>query len=189
MKADYLKLASFVAYLASWVLFLIGGIVLSIPWVERSMRPRAEPARRDAHALSGLVLQVAAAIVTTLLIPKGRLAVGSAGQVVVLILAPASALLFCLTAGIARSADPDELVTRGPYAAIRHPLYLSIYGMLVSTTLLMASPLAFAVSSVLYLAGTELRIAAEERGLEEKFGQAWRAYRDRVRVRYLPMVR
>ena len=189
MKADYLKLAAYVAYLGSWILFLIGGIVLSIPLLERAMQPRREARPRDPRGIAGLALQFAAAVAATLMIPKGPLPVGAAGQALVLVLAPASALLFCLTVGIARRADPEELVMHGPYSVVRHPLYLSIYGMLAATTLLMASPLAFIAATALYISGTELRVAAEERELEERFSEAFRDYRRRVPAMYLPPVR
>jgi protein-S-isoprenylcysteine O-methyltransferase Ste14 len=190
MKADYLKLTAYVAYLGSWILFLIGGIVLSIPLVERAMQPRRVAKKpRDPRGLAGLALQFAAAVATTLMIPKGPLPVGAVGQALVLVLAPASALLFCLTAGIARRADPEELVMHGPYSVVRHPLYLSIYGMLAATTLLMASPLAFVVATALFVAGTELRVAAEERELEDRFSEAFREYRRRVPAMYLPPLR
>ncbi len=189
MKADYLKLVAYIVYLGSWILFLIGGIVLSIPLVERAMHPRREAKPRDPRGLAGLALQFAAAVVTTLMIPKGPLPVGPAGQAVVLVLAPASALLFCLTVGIARRADPEELVMQGPYSVVRHPLYLSIYGMLAATTLLMASPSAFVLATAIYLAGTELRVAAEETELEQRFSEAFRDYRRRVPAKYLPPVR
>src|SRR5437764_1201217 len=57
------------------------------------------------------------------------------------------------------------VMTRGVYAWIRHPLYLAFLAMLVSTGLLAPPGLGTVVSIVTYLAGSELRIAAEEQEL------------------------
>ena len=81
------------------------------------------------------------------------------------------------------------VMTRGVYAWIRHPLYLAFLAMLVSTGLLAPPGLGTVVSIVTYLAGSELRIAAEEQELSSTFRTAYDKYRLRTRWRYLPGVR
>jgi protein-S-isoprenylcysteine O-methyltransferase Ste14 len=55
--------------------------------------------------------------------------------------------------------------------------------MTLGTPLMTGTRLSFAATSTLYLL---LAIPFEERSLEDTFGEAYRAYRQRVRWRMLP---
>ncbi len=81
-----------------------------------------------------------------------------------------------------------RLVTRGPYRVVRHPLYASFFCLFLSTGFLVTSTAAFAALTVLFLAGTELRVREEEAVLAEAFGERFLAYRQRVKA-YLPLLR
>ena len=86
-------------------------------------------------------------------------------------------------------AKDHELVTAGPYARIRHPMYAGVQFMVVGLALLFLSDvlLAFAVLAVVlanYRAGKEERLLASERG----FGDAYRAYMART-GRFIPRLR
>jgi protein-S-isoprenylcysteine O-methyltransferase Ste14 len=73
------------------------------------------------------------------------------------------------------------IVERGPFAISRNPLYLSLIALFAAIGLTLDSPafLVLAVPLVLVLHfGVVLR---EERYLEAKFGNSYRAYRTRVR--------
>lgn len=85
-------------------------------------------------------------------------------------------------------SQEHELIQSGPYRWMRHPIYASMLVLLLAIggvwtwwPMLLAG-LAF------YLAGTEIRVHAEERLLAERFGEAFRAYQSRVRA-YIPFVR
>ncbi len=81
-----------------------------------------------------------------------------------------------------------ELVTSGPYAVVRHPVYLALLGMLAAT-LLWRCPWPVALLSVaVYLAGTEIRVRAEDTILAKAFGEEFEAYR-RSTSAYLPGLR
>jgi protein-S-isoprenylcysteine O-methyltransferase Ste14 len=81
-----------------------------------------------------------------------------------------------------------ELIQTGPYRWLRHPIYLSMLGMLISTLAAWTWwPMALG-SAIAFLTGTEVRIRAEERLLAEHFGASFTAYRMRTYA-YLPFIR
>ena len=81
-----------------------------------------------------------------------------------------------------------ELVRTGPYALVRHPIYASLLGMLLATILLVTPWKWALVSLVLYIAGTEIRVRAEDGLLLSRFGDEFCAYRGRVSA-YIPFIR
>ena len=84
--------------------------------------------------------------------------------------------------------EDHELVTGGPYAIVRHPIYSALLAMLASTLFLLTR-WQWAVPSVaLFVAGTEIRVYTEDRLLASRFGERFAAYRQRVPA-YLPFVR
>ena len=84
---------------------------------------------------------------------------------------------------------PDhELVQTGAYGVVRHPIYASMLAIFLGLGLLLARWQALAIGLVLFVAGVEIRVRIEDRLLESRFGEEFRAYRRRVRA-YLPSVR
>lgn len=81
-----------------------------------------------------------------------------------------------------------ELVRHGPYGLVRHPIYTSLLCLLWGIGLMVASPLLFAVSTVMFLAGTEIRVRVEDSLLEARFGEQFWKYRRSTRA-YLPLLR
>jgi len=71
--------------------------------------------------------------------------------------------------------ENHRLVTTGPYAYIRHPLYLGMMGWSVSVALLTANWIFVAVC-VLSIVGVVWRIPKEEQMMIEAFGDQYRAY-------------
>jgi protein-S-isoprenylcysteine O-methyltransferase Ste14 len=85
-------------------------------------------------------------------------------------------------------SQDHELIQTGPYRWLRHPIYASMFGMILST-LAAWTWWPMAVGSVVaFVAGTEIRIRAEERLLAERFGESFSAYRSRTSA-YLPLLR
>jgi protein-S-isoprenylcysteine O-methyltransferase Ste14 len=72
-----------------------------------------------------------------------------------------------------------SLVTTGPYARIRHPIYLALLGFLTGIALVTANLffIALLVVSIVVLA---LRIPKEEQMMIEEFGDEYRAYIQRT---------
>ena len=78
-----------------------------------------------------------------------------------------------------------ELVTHGVYQFARHPMYLSVYVFALGQSLLVPNWIcgpSMLISSVLIHA---VRVPREEAMMEDYYGDAWRAYRDRSH-RYWP---
>ncbi len=72
-----------------------------------------------------------------------------------------------------------SLVTSGPYAWVRHPIYLALVMKAVGGILATAN-LVVAAVSVIMLVGIAVRIPFEERKLRESFGAEWDAYASRT---------
>jgi protein-S-isoprenylcysteine O-methyltransferase Ste14 len=81
-----------------------------------------------------------------------------------------------------------ELVRTGPYRFVRHPIYASMLGMLVASGLVMTHWIVLIVAVAIFIAGTEIRVRAEDGLLESRFGETFRDYRAAVPA-YIPFVR
>jgi len=79
---------------------------------------------------------------------------------------------------------PDRLVTTGPYAWCRNPMYLGHLVFLLGLALMFQSPLALLVL-VFSAAWFHRRVARDEDRLRELFGAGYEAYAARVK-RWLP---
>jgi protein-S-isoprenylcysteine O-methyltransferase Ste14 len=77
-----------------------------------------------------------------------------------------------------------RLITTGPYARIRHPLYAGMCGWFISLSLLTAN-LIFLGACILTFAGLLWRIPREEQMMIETFGDEYKAYMQRT-GRFLP---
>jgi protein-S-isoprenylcysteine O-methyltransferase Ste14 len=79
-----------------------------------------------------------------------------------------------------------RLITSGPYAIVRHPMYGATLPFIFGTPLLLGSVygLAIALAMTLLLA---VRAVLEERVLEAHFPE-YRAYKEKVRYRFAPLV-
>jgi protein-S-isoprenylcysteine O-methyltransferase Ste14 len=68
-----------------------------------------------------------------------------------------------------------QVVTSGPYAVVRHPLYLGVLLLAAGTVLAHPSTATLCIAGGLAL-GIGLKIPAEERSLRAHCGDAWRRY-------------
>ncbi len=84
--------------------------------------------------------------------------------------------------------EDHELVTTGPYSLVRHPIYSSLLAILLSTMFLLTRPAWMLAALSLFLAGTEIRVAAEDGLLASRFGERFLAYQRRVKA-YVPLLR
>jgi protein-S-isoprenylcysteine O-methyltransferase Ste14 len=79
-----------------------------------------------------------------------------------------------------------HVVSTGPYALVRHPMYAGMSIMVPSAALLLGSWIGLAVSLVIVVAGA-FRAVMEERELEAAL-EGYADYKARVRYRLLPLV-
>jgi protein-S-isoprenylcysteine O-methyltransferase Ste14 len=74
----------------------------------------------------------------------------------------------------------NELVTRGPFAYVRHPLYSTLLMTLPPLTIVWLSDLLFIVPWVLILLIAHPLVRLEEQGLVQAFGREYEDYRRHV---------
>lgn len=80
--------------------------------------------------------------------------------------------------------EDHSLVTNGPYARIRHPLYTGMFGFSIGLALITANWI-FIAMVVIVIAGGILRAPREEQMMIGEFGEEYRSYMGRT-WRFLP---
>ena len=82
---------------------------------------------------------------------------------------------------MARVIEGHELISKGPYAVVRNPIYLAMLGMLLAIGLCVSRWQALVAAAVMVFAvGTAIRIRAEESLLRATFGAKFDDYARRV---------
>ena len=84
---------------------------------------------------------------------------------------------------MAPRSDDGELKAHGPYALVRHPIYLAWLFLVWTPTTMTGTRAVFAAISTAYLV---IAIPFEERSLRASLGPAYAAYAGRVRWRLVP---
>lgn len=123
--------------------------------------------------------------------PATPLAIGEAAAVLGL-MALAIALFVGATramgrnwAIVARTRGDHELVTWGPFARIRNPIYTGLFAFLLAMALAFGHWRGLVLGVPLYWIGTWMRVRREEALLRAQFGVAYDAYAARVK-RFVP---
>ena len=75
--------------------------------------------------------------------------------------------------------SPKALLTSGPYAISRHPMYVAEVGLWLGWTIFFGSVAVF-LGCLLVCIGTSFLAPREERALELKFGAAYQRYKAKV---------
>jgi protein-S-isoprenylcysteine O-methyltransferase Ste14 len=161
----------------------------------RKMAKPQGPRRRARLSIFGIVLQMAACTVvgnvrrwpTQPLVPMPLVAEIALAAVASAL--AAASLWLCLAAVVtlgkqwtfvAEVAEGHELVVRGPYALVRHPIYSGMSGLVIASALVVCQWWAVPIATALQLGGTWIRVREEERLLRAEHGQAFEAYAARV---------
>ena len=76
----------------------------------------------------------------------------------------------------ARVIEGHELITHGPYAIVRNPIYAALALWMIAMGLTFATPLRLAIALTLFVIGTLMRIRAEEELMRSTFGKQWEEY-------------
>jgi protein-S-isoprenylcysteine O-methyltransferase Ste14 len=85
-------------------------------------------------------------------------------------------------------SSDHQLVMSGPYRVVRHPIYTSMLCLFLAFGFATTPLPLLAAATVLFLAGTEIRVHIEERLLASRFGETFADYRRRVPA-YIPWLR
>ncbi len=80
----------------------------------------------------------------------------------------------------ARLIEGHKLITEGPYRFVRNPIYLAMFGMILSTGLAISRWWVLPIAITLFLIGNAIRIRSEEKLLRESFGAEFEDYARRV---------
>ncbi|HSR53952.1 MAG TPA: isoprenylcysteine carboxylmethyltransferase family protein [Acidobacteriota bacterium] len=79
-----------------------------------------------------------------------------------------------------RLRQQHQLITDGPFARVRHPLYLSFFLLTLGTALTVSDWVGMALGLPLSLAGAALRGRMEDRLLRREFGEQFERYAGEV---------
>jgi protein-S-isoprenylcysteine O-methyltransferase Ste14 len=88
---------------------------------------------------------------------------------------------------VARTLTDHTLVQSGPFAVVRNPIYVALFGFLIAMAIAFGHTRNLIVAVPLYALGTWLRVVHEERLLRAQFGAAYDDYAARVK-RFVPGV-
>ena len=160
--------------------FLIGAI---------SRRTQESNSRSDKRSQLGIVIQSVGIALAgfgptrPILPPFGPEAL--VGTAAVIVLMGGSVALFVGSSRalgqnwslIARTRSDHKLVTSGPYAYVRHPIYLGMFLFLLGLSAALGHWLSLVLAIPPFLAGTNIRTQIEDRLLEQGFGEEFRDYR------------
>jgi len=154
-----------------------------------SRRTAETGSKRDRRSQLGIALQsigIASAgfgLVRPTLAPLS--AGGIAGTAAVLLLMSGATGLFAASSRepgrnwslVARTRSDHQLVRTGPYARVRHPIYLGMLLFLLALAVALGHWLQLIIALPIFFAGTAIRTRIEDGLLEESFGEQFRAYR------------
>jgi protein-S-isoprenylcysteine O-methyltransferase Ste14 len=76
--------------------------------------------------------------------------------------------------------EKHELITRGIYGIVRHPMYASQWLWVIAQPLLLQNWVAGWLNLLVFIPFYLLRVRAEEQLMIEQFGDQYRAYMDKV---------
>jgi protein-S-isoprenylcysteine O-methyltransferase Ste14 len=102
------------------------------------------------------------------------------------LLARAEGKQLCRAGGEVQKERGHKVVSTGPYAYVRHPMYASVILFAAGVPLLLGSWWGFVVSPLLVL-GLASRAVMEERMLKAEL-EGYADYTERVRYRFVPLL-
>jgi protein-S-isoprenylcysteine O-methyltransferase Ste14 len=182
---------------AAWIELAVCWIAWCLAFVKPNRQAKGqEPVVRAPSSRMGIGLVFVAFLLIWVWLKPVEFRKPIACLVVSMLLGPISVLLVWASAHelgkqwrfeAALNAD-HKLIQTGPYRWIRHPIYTSMFCLLMATGAAYTWWPMWVAGAVAFIAGTEIRVRAEERLLEHRFQSEFREYRSRVRA-YIPFVR
>jgi protein-S-isoprenylcysteine O-methyltransferase Ste14 len=180
--------------LAALILVFLCWIIFALLFVLRKKPPKAEEAKRVSAAKWGIFLQgcgfaLVGSVHRAYWWPFSASTIWEIALATVAVALALASDLWCMRAirvlgkqwtYEARVIKGHELITSGPYAVVRNPIYLGMFGLMVSTGLVFTTWWALVIALVIFLIGNQIRIRAEEQLLRETFGSQFDDYARRV---------
>jgi protein-S-isoprenylcysteine O-methyltransferase Ste14 len=183
-KPDGPAMFAFVVVVLCWLGF---GVILIVG----KKAAAATEAKRDLKSHIGFALQCCGYVICftfhrryfSPLIPNSR--IGDVLLSATIIAIAVTSEWFCFEAArtlgkqwalVARLIHDHELVQQGPYAVVRNPIYLAMFGNLLAIGLVLSRWEALIAAVVVFAAGTGIRIHSEEKLLREAFGPKFEDY-------------
>jgi protein-S-isoprenylcysteine O-methyltransferase Ste14 len=170
---------------------LAGWFVLLVVFLARKRGDGAPARQSDRRSLLGMALEgVGFAMVWGVRRPRGELLPGTSvgveaglGVATVILMAASVWLVASAVRTLgkqwsltARVMEGHALIQTGPYRLVRNPIYSGMLGMLLATGLAFSRWWCIAAGAVVFLLGTLIRVASEERLLRQEFGAEFDAY-------------
>ena len=182
-----------VALLGLTFLWLLFGAIFFVG--RRGAAPDSKTTSRSNRSRFGIVIQLLSyAIVYSIerpyftpIAPMPKIA-----EAIVLLIASAigiASIAFCYWAArelgkqwslVARVVVGHELIQTGPFAVVRNPIYLAMFGLLLQAGIVVSIWQAIVPALVAFLIGTYVRIEEEEKILRGQFGAQFDDYARRV---------
>lgn len=179
----------------------VGFMVFMTALLAARMRARRDTAdqggKRDNRSVLGIVLQgfaigmVAFGPIRTILDPLSPRALATAFVVLLIMLAVAGLFHWSSVAMgrnwalVARTRGDASLVTNGPFAYVRNPIYVALGLFMIAVAIAYGHSRMLIIALPLYALATWMRVALEEKVLRAAFGEEYGAYAKRVK-RFLP---
>jgi protein-S-isoprenylcysteine O-methyltransferase Ste14 len=179
----------------AWVLGIVAWYVIRYPFERRAKRVRVVTDRRSASEIVGL----AAALFGLAILPGFYVATGipeSADYPARWWAVVLGAIIFASALWVFRRShkelgrnwsitleirDRHALVSGGPYAVVRHPMYTSFMLMGLGQAFLLSNWVAGLAGLIGFAVLFFLRVDKEERMMLENFGPQYRAYMERTK--------
>jgi protein-S-isoprenylcysteine O-methyltransferase Ste14 len=178
----------------AYAILTAGWLIWMAPFL-LAKRPHQKPKDVDRRARWGVLLEALAYAILwqnsfwARPLPSWRLAVS------VFFLAIAAGLSWTATRSLGRQwrieagLSPDhELITSGPYARVRHPIYTSMLFLLWGIGFMVTPLRMLLLATAVFIVGTEIRVRIEDRLLASRFGDEFRRYQRSVPP-YIPFVK
>lgn len=182
----------------AWIIFWAGLLVFAVlVALKRDGGKGEKGAKKSGLSILGIVVQCLAFAAVGFGPPRFELAATSREAVeqgaATLILVVFTCWLFWASkralgrnwSVVARMREDHELVTSGPFAYLRHPIYSALFVWLIAMAVAFGHYWGLIPGVALYWIGTVLRIREEERLLRARFGAEYDAYARRVK-RFVP---
>lgn len=183
--------------IAAWIELAVCWIAWSLAFVKPQRRAAGQKkSARAASSRVGIVfVGLGFACVWAFVFPTG-FHKSAASLIASMIIGPPSVVLVWLATRHldkqwrfeAALSEDHELIMTGPYRWLRHPIYASLFGLLLEAGFAKTWWPLLMAGVVFYVIGTEIRIHAEEGLLTARFGETYARYKSGTKA-YIPLIR